>query len=116
MPRLQKDDNHHLPPPQLRSDTLYRQGNLLVFQKYAPLPNICLKSNQPATGQLKRSLSWHPPGAWFALLLGVSGVTVLNWERSPRPLRPLIRVRQVWPDVVALTPEEASICLETLSE
>ena len=52
----------------------------------------------------------------FALLLGVSGVTVLNWERSPRSLRPLIRVRQVWPDVVALTPEEASICLETLSE
>ena len=52
----------------------------------------------------------------FALLLGVSGVTVLNWERSPRPLRPLIRVRQVWPDVVALTPAEATICLETLSE
>ena len=59
------------PPPQLMSDTLYRQGNLLVFQKYAPLPNICLKSNQPATRQLKRSLSWHPPAVYVGLLLGI---------------------------------------------
>jgi hypothetical protein len=66
MSRLQEDDNHHL-----LFRTLYRQGNLLVFQKYAPLPNICLKSNQPATRQLKRSLSWHPPAAYFGLLLGV---------------------------------------------
>ena len=59
------------PVPQLISDTLWRKGDLLAFHKYAPLPAICLKSNQPATGQLKRNLAWHPPSVYIGLLLGL---------------------------------------------
>lgn len=46
---------------------LWRQGEILVMHKDAPLPDICLKSNEPATRRLKRSLSWHPP-AWYLLI------------------------------------------------
>jgi hypothetical protein len=48
---------------------LWRQGNVLVMHKLAPLPNVCLKSNQPATGRLKRSLSWHHPAIYLLILL-----------------------------------------------
>ncbi|MBC7855727.1 MAG: hypothetical protein IAF94_20035 [Pirellulaceae bacterium] len=44
---------------------LWRQGNLLVMHKQAPLPPICLKSGEPATQRLKRKLQWHEP--WLAL-------------------------------------------------
>ncbi|MEE2686334.1 MAG: hypothetical protein VYB09_08485 [Planctomycetota bacterium] len=64
-------------PPPLMSDTLYRKGNLLAFHKYAPLPGICLKSNQPATQQLKRNLSWHPPVVYIGLLLGLIPFIIL---------------------------------------
>ena len=46
-------------------DGLWRQGNVLVMHKQAPLPPICLKSGQPATQWLRRKLIWHPP--WVAL-------------------------------------------------
>ena len=65
------------PVPRLMSDTLYRKGNLLAFHKYAPLPAICLKSNQPATQQLKRNLAWHPPAVYFGLLLGLIPFVIL---------------------------------------
>jgi hypothetical protein len=48
---------------------LWRQGNLLVMHKQAPLPNVCLKSNQPATGRLKRSLSWHHPAIFLLVFV-----------------------------------------------
>ena len=48
---------------------LWRQGSVLVMHKMAPLPNVCLKSNQPATGRLKRSLSWHHPAIYLLILL-----------------------------------------------
>jgi hypothetical protein len=48
---------------------LWRQDNLLVMHKLAPLPDICLKSNQPATRRLKRSLSWHHPAVYLVILL-----------------------------------------------
>ena len=51
----------------------------------------------------------------FGLLLDVSGVTVSNWERSRGTLRLPKRVQDLWPDVLQLTIEEASICLELLS-
>lgn len=46
-------------------DGLWRQGNVLVMHKHAPLPPICVKSGQPATQWLRRKLIWHPP--WIAL-------------------------------------------------
>jgi hypothetical protein len=50
---------------------LWRQGDLLVMHKMAPLPSICLKSNQPATRRLKRNLIWHHPLVFLALLVNL---------------------------------------------
>lgn len=47
---------------------LWRQGDLLVMHKAAPLPDICLKSNEPATERLKRKLSWHHPAIYLVIL------------------------------------------------
>jgi hypothetical protein len=46
---------------------LWRQGDLLVMHKQAPLPPICLKSGEPATRRLRRKLQWHEP--WLALTI-----------------------------------------------
>lgn len=58
-------------PPQAASGGLWRQGKLLVLHKNAPLPDVCLKSNQPATRRLKRNLSWHHPAIALSILAGV---------------------------------------------
>jgi hypothetical protein len=50
---------------------LWRQGNLLVLHKAAPLPDICLKSNLPASRRLKRNLQWHHPAVYLALLVNL---------------------------------------------
>jgi hypothetical protein len=50
---------------------LWRQGNLLVMHKQAPLPDICLKSNLPSERRLKRSLTWHHPALYLLVLLHV---------------------------------------------
>ncbi|MDX1947374.1 MAG: hypothetical protein SFU86_18380 [Pirellulaceae bacterium] len=56
---------------------LWRQGNILVMHKNAPLPDICLKSNQPATRRLKRNLQWHHPLIALTILIGVLIYVVL---------------------------------------
>lgn len=48
---------------------LWRQGNVLVMHKAAPLPDICLKSNGKATRRLSRSLSWHHPAIYILVLI-----------------------------------------------
>lgn len=50
---------------------LWRQDKLLVMHRSAPLPDICLKSNQKATQRLKRSLSWHHPAVYFLVLIHI---------------------------------------------
>jgi hypothetical protein len=50
---------------------LWRQGSVLVMHKHAPLPDICLKSNQPATKRLKRNLQWHHPAIALTILAGL---------------------------------------------
>jgi hypothetical protein len=50
---------------------LWRQGNVLVMHKQAPLPDICLMSNQQATRRLKRNLQWHHPAIALSILAGV---------------------------------------------
>jgi hypothetical protein len=51
---------------------LWRQGNILVMHKAAPLPDRCVKSNQPANGRtLRRNLRWHSPLVYLALLAHV---------------------------------------------
>ena len=48
---------------------LWRRGNVLVMHKMAPLPDICLKSNQPAQRRLKRTMYWHHPAIYIAVLI-----------------------------------------------
>ena len=48
---------------------LWQQGNLLVLDKFAQLPDRCVKSNEPAGRRLKRNLYWHHPAVYLAILL-----------------------------------------------
>ncbi len=49
---------------------MWRDGSLLVMTHDADLPYICIKTGQPASGWLNRTLYWHPPGVFLYLLLG----------------------------------------------
>ena len=50
---------------------LWRQGTLLIMDKLATLPDRCVKSNVPTERRLKRSLSWHHPSIFLAVLAGL---------------------------------------------
>src|SRR6185436_19456414 len=50
---------------------LWREGQLLVMDRDARLPNICVKSGQPAQRFLARNLSWQPP--WLRAMAVVFG-------------------------------------------
>ena len=50
---------------------LWRKGSVLVMHRMATLPSRCIKSNQPATGWLKRNLAWHHPAVFLAILAGL---------------------------------------------
>ncbi len=51
------------------SGGIWRSGKLLVMQKNAVLPDICVKSNQETNGyRLKRQLSWHHPALFLSVL------------------------------------------------
>lgn len=43
----------------------------LVLQHGAVLPNVCVKTNQPATRVLKRTFYWHHPAILLAILTGL---------------------------------------------
>ncbi len=63
---------------------VWRQGNLLVMHRNAPLPPRCVKTNQPATGQLKRKLYWHHPAVYAALLANIILYAILAAVLSKR--------------------------------
>ena len=56
---------------------LWRQGNLLVMHKLAPLPEICVKSNQKATRRILRNLQWHHPALALTILIGLLVYVIL---------------------------------------
>lgn len=68
-----RDDGYYLPTTQGLGASpfagLWRQGNVLVMHNQAPLPDICVKSNQPASRRLKRKLSWHHPAVYLVILI-----------------------------------------------
>jgi hypothetical protein len=45
---------------------IWRDGKKLVMTRTAELPNVCVKTNQPADGWLRRKMQWHHP-ALYAL-------------------------------------------------
>ncbi|WP_166829726.1 zinc ribbon domain-containing protein [Thalassoroseus pseudoceratinae] len=55
---------------------VWRDGNVLVFEKGARLPNRCIKSNEPAERFLSRDLVWAPPWVYLGLLGGAILVIV----------------------------------------
>ncbi|MFO0906094.1 MAG: hypothetical protein U0939_24010 [Pirellulales bacterium] len=70
--------------PQSMQGGVWRQGNLLVMHREAPLPPRCVKTNQPATGTLKRKLYWHHPAIYAALLLNLIIYAILAAVLSKR--------------------------------
>jgi hypothetical protein len=64
-------------PPPGKYPGLWREGNILVMHKLAPLPDICLLSNQPAERRLKKKLQWHHPAIALSILAGVLIYVVL---------------------------------------
>jgi len=68
----QVGDGYNMPPAmQHPLAGLWRQDKLLVMHRSAPLPEICLKSNQKATQRLKRSLAWHHPTVFLLIFLHI---------------------------------------------
>ncbi|MBC8353080.1 MAG: hypothetical protein H8E66_13880 [Planctomycetes bacterium] len=56
---------------------LWQSGSLLIMRKDAQLPDRCVKSNEPSTRRLKRSLTWHHPAVFLALLLNILVYAIL---------------------------------------
>ena len=56
--------------PQWIGQRMWRDGSLLVMTHDADLPYICIKTGQPASGWLNRTLYWHPRSVFLYLLLG----------------------------------------------
>jgi hypothetical protein len=63
---------------------LWRQDKLLVMHKNAPLPQRCVKSNAPTIRTLKRSLTWHHPAVYIALLFNLLVYIILAIVLSKR--------------------------------
>jgi hypothetical protein len=54
--------------PQSQTHGIWRKDSILVFQKFALLPDRCIKCNQPTGGlRVNKKVSWHNP--WLALLI-----------------------------------------------
>jgi len=54
------------------SKGIWRSGNLLVIRKGAPLPDRCIKTNQPANGKrFRATLYWHHPAIYLLILLNL---------------------------------------------
>ena len=59
-------------PPQIEKQTgIWRSGKLLVMHKGSYLPDICVKSNEPATRRLQRKLTWHHPMLTLSILVNL---------------------------------------------
>ena len=70
-PQFAGEYSPQIPPKPGAFPGLWRQGNVLVMHKQAPLPPICLKSGLPATKWLRRNLQWHEPWLAITILAGV---------------------------------------------
>ena len=44
---------------------IWRDGKKLVMTKSAELPNVCVKTNRPADGWLRRKMYWHHPALYI---------------------------------------------------
>jgi len=51
--------------------TIWRDKTTLVMTKESPLPNRCVKCNEPTAERLKRKLTWHHPALYLTILISV---------------------------------------------
>ena len=51
--------------------TVAREKKTLVMGYDSELPPRCVKCNEPSARFLKRKLSWHPPGLYLLIFLGI---------------------------------------------
>jgi hypothetical protein len=52
-------------------NAIYQQNGVLILHKLAILPDRCIKSNEPTTERLKRTLYWHHPAIYLVILLNL---------------------------------------------
>lgn len=60
-----------VPPKPYPFAGLWRDGNILVMHKLAPLPDICVVSNEPTVTRIRRKLQWHNPLLALTIFLGI---------------------------------------------
>ena len=79
------DQNPYAPPatayspqPVFNQGGIWRDGNTLIMQKHAVLPDVCLKRNVKTEGyRLKRKLSWHHPALFLLVLISLPIYAIL---------------------------------------
>ena len=59
------------PPPLHGLQTIWRDKSTLVMIKETPLPDRCVKCNEPAAETLKRKLTWHHPALYLTLFINI---------------------------------------------
>ena len=72
-PGIVLEDGYVLPPPPtLGMPGVWRDLSVLVASKGAPLPQWCIKCNEPTHGLvLKRKLRWHHPAIYLLVLINL---------------------------------------------
>lgn len=50
---------------------VWRDGNIVVMERTARLPDVCVKTGGVATQRLARKLHWHHPAVYIALMFNV---------------------------------------------
>jgi hypothetical protein len=66
-----------MPPKPSPFAGLWRDGNILVMHKLAPLPDICVLSNEPTVSRISRKLQWHHPMLALTIFIGVPVYIIL---------------------------------------
>ena len=73
------------------SSRVWRRGDLLVMDRHARLPDVCVLTGLPATHRVEREPSYYPPGSHLALLIGIVPyvAALMNFSTTARIELPL---------------------------
>lgn len=72
-------------------NVLWRDGKILVMHRESDLPDICIKTGDPATVRKKVKLSWMPPGKQILMVLLVGALLAQFWAIKETVYVPLSR-------------------------
>jgi len=73
-----------LPQQALDEPGAWHAGDLLILRKSAALPDRCVRCNAPSQKRLPMKYSWHHPGYYALLLLGLIPYVVVALAVSDR--------------------------------